>query len=65
VGVSKPIYNIEESRTWDLLTLQNSPTQLTVNIYRLSVIPTAWYFWHFVYFSSIYSNIQNGKGDLS
>jgi hypothetical protein len=32
-----------------LFSLQNSPTQLTVNIYRLSVIPTAWYFWHFVY----------------
>jgi len=47
-----------------LFSLQNSPTQLTVNIYRLSVIPTAWYFWHFVYFSSIYSNIQNRKVDL-
>ena len=47
-----------------LFSLQNIPTQLTVNIYRLSVIPTAWNFWCFVYFSSIYSNIQNRKVDL-
>jgi hypothetical protein len=42
-----------------LFSLQNSPTHLTVKIYRLSVISTALYFWHFIYCSSIYYSIKN------